>query len=261
MDVLVLSFLILAALFIVGWQVAKRISNVSIVDAMWAYALLIPICIFIIANEGGTARNVILLSIAAAWSLRLGTLLALRIYRSYPIEDNRYRELRKLWKEQSHRNFFILFQINVLLVFLLSLPFYFASKNSASLGTLEWIGLVVFLIGWLGESLADRQLSNFLKKNKSNKICEVGLWNYSRHPNYFFEAVIWIGIYIFCSASPLGYLCIHAPLLMIFLLTKVTGVPPAEKSSIASKGEAYRAYQKTTSSFIPWFKKTPKSKN
>lgn len=259
MDALILSLLILTALFTVGWQVSKCITNVSIVDAMWAYALLIPIGIFIVANEGGTVRNVILLSIAAVWSLRLGTHLAARIYRSYPIEDNRYRGLRKLWKERAHRNFFILFQINGLLVFLLSLPFYFASKNSASLGMLELIGLVVFLIGWLGESLADRQLSNFLKESKSKQICEVGLWNYSRHPNYFFEAVIWIGIYIFCSASPLGYLCIHAPLLMIFLLTKVTGIPPAEKSSISSKGYAYRAYQKTTSSFIPWFKKTPKS--
>lgn len=258
MDALIISFLTLSLVFAVGWIVSTRITNVSIVDAMWVYALLIPVSIFISANEGGLARDVILLSIAAVWSLRLGSHLTVRIYRSHPIEDSRYRSLRKLWGNRSNRNFFYFFQVNALLVFLLSLPFYFASKNSAALGALEWIGLVIFLIGWGGESLADKQLSSFLKRNRSKQVCEVGLWNYSRHPNYFFEAVIWIGVYTFCSASPLSYLCIHAPLLMIFLLTKVTGIPPAEKSSIVSKGDAYRAYQKTTSPFVPWFKKSAK---
>ena len=112
-----------------------------------------------------------------------------------------------------------IFLLNSSLVFLLSLPFYVASQNSNNtIETLESIGIIVYLIGITGEIISDKQLSDFLRNTPPGNVCQQGIWNYSRHPNYFFEAVIWIGIYIFCTASPGGIYTIHAPIIMILLL-------------------------------------------
>ncbi len=257
MNVLLLSALILLILFFIGWIASIKIKNASIVDAMWALSLGIPVFIFISSHAGILQRDFILLGMALIWSLRLGIHLAKRIYAHHPQEDPRYHAMRQLWKEQATRNFLGIFIINAALVFLLSLPFYVSSKYAAPLQTLEWIGLVVFSIGLIGESIADHQLVKFKKQAARGKICNIGLWNYSRHPNYFFESVIWVGIYLFCCAAPGGFYMIHAPAIMIFLLTKVTGIRPLERLLIKSKGEAYTEYQKTTSAFIPWFKSNP----
>lgn len=257
MIILILSALILLMVFIIGWLASIKIKNASIVDAMWALSLGIPVFIYISSHDGSSDRKIVLISLALIWSLRLGIHLARRIYAHHPEEDSRYKILRQSWKEKSNRNFLIIFLINAALVFLLSLPFYFSSHYAAPFQLLEWIGLAVFFIGFLGESIADHQLETFRKQDPQTrgKVCNIGLWNYSRHPNYFFEAVIWVGIYIFCAASPGGVFTIHAPLLMIFLLTKVTGIPPTERSLLKSRGDAYREYQQTTNAFIPWFKK------
>ena len=255
MNVLILSALILTILFLIGWLASIKIKNASIVDAMWALSLGIPVFIYVSAHQGNDLREVILLGMALIWSLRLGVHLAKRIYAHHPDEDSRYKILREQWGEHSNRNFLIIFLINTALVFSLSLPFYLSSQFAATIQLLEWIGLAVFVIGFIGEIIADYQLALFRKQKGGGKICDIGLWNYSRHPNYFFEAVIWVGIYLFCAASPLGIYTFHAPLLMIFLLTKVTGIPPTERSLLKNRGDAYREYQHTTSAFIPWFKK------
>ena len=193
---------------------------------------------------------------ALVWSLRLGLHLAKRIYSHHPLEDPRYKNLREHWgAKRANRNFLIVFLINSVLVFLLSLPFYYSSQNNSALFIIEMIGFGVFLVGLIGESVADHQLTKFIKSNMNKEVCEVGLWNYSRHPNYFFEAVIWVGIYLFACGSEGGVYSMHAPILMIILLTKVSGIPPAEKSSLKSKGDNYRKYKQTTSAFVPWFKK------
>jgi len=251
---LFLSALILMILFLIGWIASIRLQNVSIVDAMWALSLGIPVFIYISSHEGDLTRKLILLLMALIWSLRLGLHLAKRIYTHHPMEDKRYAILRKKWAEKAKYHFSLVFFINAALVFLLSLPFYFSSRVVGDIIIIEWVGLIIFFIGLIGESLSDHQLQAFKEQNGSGKICDRGLWNYSRHPNYFFEAVIWLGIYLFCATSLGGISSLHAPLLMILLLTKVTGIPPTERSLLASKGDAYREYQKTTNAFIPWFK-------
>ncbi len=243
----------------VGWLISVKIKNVSIVDAMWALSLPVPVVIYLITFDAVLLRKGLLLSMALVWSLRLGLHLAKRIYSHHPDEDPRYKSLRDHWgPEKADRNFLAVFLINATLVFLLSLPFYYSAKNGSALSIIEFIGLGVFIIGLIGESISDSQLNKFKKMNTNKEICEVGLWNYSRHPNYFFEAVIWVGIYLFACGSSGGVYTMHAPILMIILLTKVSGIPPAEKSSLKSKGDAYRKYQQTTSAFVPWFKKQPK---
>jgi steroid 5-alpha reductase family enzyme len=121
---------------------------------------------------------------------------------------------------------------------------------------LEYIGAAVWAISILGEAVADGQLKAF-KKNPANKgkVCDVGLWNYSRHPNYFFESMIWIGYALVALNGDYGWLGLLSPITITLLLFRVTGIPLTEQQAIRSKGEAYIEYQRTTSMFVPWFKK------
>lgn len=253
--ILTLTFTILTLIFAAGWIYSCKIKNVGLVDAMWALTLGIPVIIYITYHNSTSTRNIILLTMALVWSLRLGIHLAKRVYKEHPTEDKRYAALRKRWGTNATKYFLIVFLINAILVFLLSLPFYYSSKFTAPLQPIEWIGLAIFIIGVIGEAIADHQLNKFKTNPTDDKICRIGLWNYSRHPNYFFEAVIWFGIYIFCAASPGGIYTIHAPIIITFFLIKVTGIPPLEHYLLKSRGDAYKQYQQTTSAFVPWFKK------
>ena len=114
----------------------------------------------------------------------------------------------------------------------------------------------MWVIALIGESLADKQLERF-KADKSNagKVCTEGLWKYSRHTNYFFEWMMWVGLFTYSTASPFGWLAVISPVLMFYFLWHVTGIAATEEQSLRSKGEAYRQYQQTTSAFFPWFPK------
>jgi steroid 5-alpha reductase family enzyme len=108
----------------------------------------------------------------------------------------------------------------------------------------------------IGEAVADAQLAAFKRTpHAPGEVCQRGLWNYSRHPNYFFEWLIWVAWALFALASPYGWLAVACPLLMFYFLFRVTGIPATEAQALRSKGEAYRAYQRSTSAFVPWFKK------
>ena len=111
----------------------------------------------------------------------------------------------------------------------------------------------LFLIGLIGESTADAQLAAF-KRNPANKggVCDAGLWRYSRHPNYFFEWLIWIAYAVFALASPYGWIALAMPVLMLHFLINVTGLKATEEQALRTKGERYRLYQARTSGFIPW---------
>jgi len=122
-------------------------------------------------------------------------------------------------------------------------------------GWCDLLGFLLWVIAICGESLADRQLDAF-KANPANrgKVCESGLWYYSRHPNYFFEWLIWVAFFLFALPAPWGWATIVAPALMLFFLLRVTGIPYTEQQSLRSRGAAYRQYQRSTSAFVPWFK-------
>ena len=157
---------------------------------------------------------------------------------------------------------FIFFQVQALLLWVLTIPFLLASSNSQpNFQLIEGIALLVWLIGISGEMTADSQLARFQKTSMNKRaVCNQGLWKYSRHPNYFFEWVIWISYFLFSLGQPYGVWTIYCPLLMLHFLVNITGVKLSEKGSLARRGELYREYQQTTSAFIPWFPKKGQKK-
>lgn len=241
------------------WVIAVRIRNAGIVDIAWALGFAPLALIYRVFGDGEPARQNLITFMVVLWSLRLGLHLWKRVMGHHPQEDGRYRELRRAVVGHEDRFFFWFFQAQALLLALLSIPCLLINFDPRlRLGFLDWIGFLVWLIAIGGETLADRQLELF-KADSANrgKVCSAGLWSYSRHPNYFFEWLIWVAFFLFVLPAPWGWTTVFAPALMLFFLLRVTGIPYAEQQSLRSKGDAYRAYQRTTSAFIPWFPKSP----
>jgi steroid 5-alpha reductase family enzyme len=235
------------------WLLGLRIRNFSYVDLAWSANFTVLALIYGVMGNGDVTRRWLICGMYAAWSLRLAWHLAARII-GHP-EEGRYVQLRAEWGATGNLNFKFLafFQFQALLNILLSIPILLATSNATiQLSSLEYIGAVIWLIGLTGESVADHQLKRF-KQNASNKgkVCDRGLWGWSRHPNYFFEWVIWIGYATFALASPYGWLALPLPFLMLHFLLNVTGVKATEEQALRTKGEAYARYQRTVSAFIP----------
>jgi len=239
------------------WLIGMRIRNAAIVDAGWGAGYAVMAWLAFAFLDGMIARNVLVASMVSIWGLRLAWhLLADRILAGKP-EDGRYEELRRKWGASIELKFFIFFQLQALMILALSLPVYLIMMNpDSSLSWLEWTGAALWCIGIAGEALADRQLARFKRSPGSvGKTCRVGLWNYSRHPNYFFEWIIWAAYFLMAIPAPHGWLAIVSPAVMLLVLTRLTGIPLTEAQALKSRGEEYRSYQKTTSAFIPWPKR------
>ena len=241
----------------VVWYFARRMNNAGIVDIWWAFAFT-PVALFYgIFGGGAVIRKSLIAAMACAWSVRLGRYLYKRVMAHHPTEDPRYAALRTQYPNRTWLMFFGFFQLQAVLVGVLSIPVALACSNpSPGIGLFETAGLMLWLLAIGGESIADMQLALFKAHPASKgRVCEFGLWKYSRHPNYFFEWVVWISYFVFALGSTWGWVGVVSPLLMLYFLTCVTGIPPSEAQSIATRGEAYRDYQKRTSVFIPWFPK------
>lgn len=240
-----------ALLMAVLWLVQLRTKDAGIVDVVWALGVGALSVFFAASADGLPERRFLIGAAASIWALRLAGHLVVRIVRMP--EDGRYQKLRRDWGEREQRNLFWFFQIQAVWSVLFAFPMLIAARNGASLGTLDAIGVAVWLAALGGESIADRQLSRF-RNDPANrgKVCREGLWRYSRHPNYFFEWVHWWAYVCLGWGAPYGWLTLAGPALMLFFLFKVTGIPPTEANALASRGKAYREYQRTTSVFVPW---------
>jgi steroid 5-alpha reductase family enzyme len=253
---LLIGLAVAVTYFAITWLISVKIRNYGLLDVAWSYGVAILAPIYAVAGPGFAMRKWAITAIGVAWSLRLGTYILLRVIGHHPTEDARYETLRTKWPGPGM--FLVFFEIQAVLVVIFSLPFLFAAFNTTqNLSSLEIAGLMLAVLSLCGESVADRQMKSFKSdRGSKGKVCQRGLWAYSRHPNYFFEALFWWGIFIFALGSPWGWITIVCPLLMLWFLLKVTGIPLTEEHSVKSKGDAYREYQRTTSAFIPWFKKT-----
>ncbi|MCB1142832.1 MAG: DUF1295 domain-containing protein [Leptospiraceae bacterium] len=242
------------------WYIGKKIQNYAIVDVGWTIALVILSSIYSILGDGWLPRRILIGGMVGFWGLRLGGyLLFTRILGGHG-EDQRYVAFRKDYGDKVDQKFFTnIFQFQGLLDLVLAIPFLLIAMNPIPEFTYyDFIGLGIFLIAIIGEGIADNQLHTFKKKPENKgKNCEVGLWYYSRHPNYFFEWLTWISYGVISLGSEYGYLGFLSAILMYIFLTKFTGVPMTEKYALEKRGDVYREYQKSTSPFIPWFKKKP----
>ncbi len=246
---------IVSFIFLMGWVWSLRINNFSLVDAVWAFSIGLISCFWLWTYGVGSLKHWTAGLLIALWSVRLGSHLQRRIRKIYPEEDARYGKLREVWEGHVKSAFFWFFQAQALSVILLALPFLLIALDKRNSWCLwETTGLMVVMFGILGEGWADFQMSQFKRKNPdAGAVCQTGWWKYSRHPNYFFEAMIWFGFYLYACGSSWGWTMIHAPVAITYLLLKVTGIPPTEAASLIKKGDAYRDYQKTTNAFFPWF--------
>jgi steroid 5-alpha reductase family enzyme len=252
---LLIALGLMVVLFAAVWAVCVKIRNYGFLDAIWSYGVAILAPIYAAVGPGAFERKMFFCGLGAVWSLRLGTYIFLRVLGHHPVEDVRYEALRQRWPGPGM--FLAFFELQALIVVIFSLPFLFAAWNPASSFAInEVIGLAIAAASIAGEALADRQMKRF-KANQENrgKVCEIGLWRFSRHPNYFFEFLFWVGIFVASLAAPWGWITAACPALMYYFLTRVTGIPLTEEYALKSKGEAYRRYQQTTSAFVPWFRR------
>ena len=244
-------------LFALTWMVSRKLDNYSFVDVTWSYGLPVLVSLYALLAPVHSPGGWLMIVMVCVWGLRLGTYLLIRVSRHHPHEDIRYQVMRAKWRDHLGSRFFAFFQAQAALLVLLSIPFALVIEHaSPTLSAIEKIGFVVWLIAIVGEAIADAQMKRF-KSDPANKgkVCNAGLWRYSRHPNYFFESLVWWGFWLFACGSPLGWITIYAPLMMLWFLLRVTGIPLTEKCAVESKGDAYREYQRTTSAFVPWFPK------
>lgn len=249
----------LCAVFAIVYALARAIDNYGIVDIAWSYAFAALALVYGLFGSGWPVRRAMLAALVTTWSLRLGTHLLVRIARKHPVEDGRYVQLRKDWASRFNVKMAGFFQMQAVSVVLLGFPFLAACSNpDPAMGALEWAGAALWLLAISGEALSDAQLAKFKRDPQSaGKVCDRGLWRYSRHPNYFFEWLIWVSYFTFACASPWGWIGVISPACILYLLLRVTGIPMTEEQSVRSKGDAYRRYQERTSAFVPLPTRSP----
>ncbi len=248
-----LAAVLMAAVF----AASLRIRNFSIVDIAWSAVFTPLVLLYASLGEGRGPRRTLIATMVTLWSLRLAGHLYARISSLHPAEEGRYVQLRQEWAAHLHARFFLFFQLQGVLAALLSVPFLLACLDRRPApGAFESAGVALFAVALLGETIADRQLAAFKADPKSQgRTCRAGLWRYSRHPNYFFEWLVWVAYFVFAWPSPGGWVTVYCPLLMLFFLFHVTGIPMTEEQAIRSRGDDYRDYQRTTSAFVPWLPK------
>ncbi len=241
-------FLYMTALYLL----ALRRRDNSIADVAWGPGFILVAWYTFISNGSFTLRQLTGCLLVLIWGLRLSVRIYLR--NRGRGEDERYRK----WREEWGKSFFIRSYLQVFLlqggILLLNCaPILFINTYKAgNLGYLDLLGVVLWVLGFGFESVADWQLDRFIKNpDNRGKIMDKGLWRYSRHPNYFGEVTMWWGIYIIALSVPWGWASIIGPLTISYIILFVSGVPMTER--FMENNPAFADYKRRTSSFLPWF--------
>jgi steroid 5-alpha reductase family enzyme len=242
-----------------AWFAQRRTGQSGWIDVTWSFAVgaagaalaLVPL------TDGRplSARQILVAALALAWSFRLAAHIAGRSLRSG--EDPRYHALKLEWGSDFSKRLFWFLQIQAACAFLLSLTIFLAARNPAPFGQpQDFIGAALLVVAIAGEALADATLRKFRSdQNNKGRVCDRGLWGWSRHPNYFFEWLGWVAYAViaidFAGQWREGWRALAGPLFMYWLLAHVSGVPPLERHMLLSRGDAFRAYQKQVNVFFP----------
>jgi steroid 5-alpha reductase family enzyme len=251
-------YLLAAAMMAAGWHWQRRHRNAGIVDVLWAAGLGGAAVWLAITGSGAPAARSLLAACGGLWGLRLARHLWRRV--AGEGEDGRYAQMRAHWHGHQGK-LFAFFQFQALLVALFALPFVAVAGNASPAPGWLVAGAVIWLGSVLGEATADRQLARFRRyRLNRGKTCREGLWRYSRHPNYFFEWLHWLAYVCFAMGAPLAWLAWSGLLLMYVFLRWISGIPWTEAQALRSRGEDYRAYQRSTPMLFPWFPATNRDK-
>ena len=230
--------------------IALAIKDNSIVDIAWGIGFICVTWVTFFLSEGIPMRAILMTTLVTVWGVRLAIHVGLRNL-GKP-EDFRYANWRQKWgKWFVPRSYLQIFLLQGILLLIISYPVLLVNQSdSTGLTALDLIGVLLWCVGFLFESVSDYQLVRF-KSNPENKskIMTGGLWRYSRHPNYFGEALLWWGIYVIALSVPSGWTAVISPVLITFLLLRVSGVTMLEKKYVGN--DAYAAYVRKTSAFIP----------
>jgi len=251
----------LSVLMAGAWVVQQWTGNSGWVDTIWTFSLgLVGVGSALWPVEGAppNARQWLVAALVAIWSLRLGVHIAIR---SAGISDDpRYAAFAREWGADSPRRMFIFLQNQGLGSIPLAFAIFVAARFPGDgLRPADYLGTLILLTGIAGEALADAQLKAFgTDPANMGRVCDVGLWRWSRHPNYFFEWFGWLAYPVIAISSsdplsyPWGFATLLGPVFMYWILVYVTGIPPLEEQMLRSRGDRYRDYQSRTSRFFPW---------
>ncbi len=255
-SVYLVGFAVLMALLTLVWAVSVKLVNASIVDPFWGLGFVLLAVYYYFNSPGDPTRKLIVLIAAIVWGLRLFAYLFWRNV-GKP-EDYRYEQFRQHYGSERYWwfSFFQVFLLQGFLLWIISLPLLAAQYFglSKSIGLLDFLAIVLWIIGFMFEAGGDYQLIKF-KANPANKgkVLATGFWKYTRHPNYFGDACVWWGFALFAVAAG-SYVAIISSVVMTILLLKVSGVSLLERALKKNKPE-YEEYSRKTPSFFPWFPK------
>lgn len=238
-----------AIVALIAWLYSIARKNVAIVDSLWSLMILATPAVYLLVTGGNGMRGAVVLALVAIWALRLSLHITVRNH-GQP-EDHRYQAIRRnnepyFW----FKSLYIVFGLQAVLAWFIAMPAVAVAATSAAPGWLDLAALLVWSVGLFFEVVGDWQLLRFQRKPKTgDAVLDSGLWRYSRHPNYFGEALLWWGVYLAALAAG-AWWTVASPLLMTFLLLRVSGVAMLERD-IAERRPAYAAYIRRTNAFIP----------
>lgn len=254
-------FASVAVIFVVGitWLISLFKKDNSVMDIAYGVCFMaIALYTYVQTDVPQDVRATAITVCVLAWGARL----SYRIWkRNLKVgEDYRYRSWRLAWMEKGStyfylRSFFQIFALQAVIVITIALPIVFANTISGpQFSFLNLLGFGIWMIGFYMQARADSELDYFLKhRHPVHKVLKTGLWKYSRHPNYFGEALMWWGILIMIVGLPYWHVALISPLLITYLVRFVSGVPLLEMRF--AHDADYQEYSRKTNAFIPWFPK------
>jgi steroid 5-alpha reductase family enzyme len=249
---------LIAALALLTWIASLVQRDVSLVDRMWSLMIAGPAVVYALQTSWTSPRAIATLALVVAWGARLAAYITWRNWGHG--EDRRYQEIRARNQPRfAFKSLYLIFTLQMLLAWIVSAAPLAALVGEHAFGALDVVGIAVALVGFLFEAIGDAQMAAF-KADPSHKgqVMDRGLWRFTRHPNYFGETCFWWGLWFIALAAggAAATWTVLSPLLMTWLLLKVSGVALLEKD-IAGRRPAYRDYVARTNAFIPGPRRKP----
>ena len=245
-DLLSVNALLVLFLTTLLWLISVRLKNVSIVDLFWGTGFVLISWLSLLYSDSAESRGIWLAVLCTLWGLRLSLYLTIRNH-GKP-EDYRYAAMRsRREKTFWFSSLFIVFWLQGGIMWIVSLPLQLGATSSREMQWWNYAGVLIWFIGFVFEAVGDYQLSRFKRSNTG--VMDQGLWRFTRHPNYFGNALIWWGMGIVAFEVSHWWILL-SPALMTFLLLKVSGVALLEKT-LAARSQDYRDYVERTSAFFP----------